>query len=152
VFKEGKPVFVVELKTTAGRTDIIYDDQKAQASIYGLLLELMGFDCSALKIVIARYRRDAIPSPERRREFLNLLIPSLLTRTEGKFAEKTGGLIMVHVLTYSAGKAGDTVRKMKGYWLNQREPIPTNNPNKCRKCPHNESCPSSLWKSDTCRV
>jgi hypothetical protein len=32
VFQDGKPTFIIELKTTRGRTDYVYDDQRAQSN------------------------------------------------------------------------------------------------------------------------
>ena len=74
IFQNRKPTHVIELKTTAkGDVTRVFDDQKAQALVYGLLLEQMGFDCSELELVIVRYRSSAIPSEKQRAKFLDSL-------------------------------------------------------------------------------
>jgi hypothetical protein len=141
VFEAARPKFIVELKTTSGRTDIVYDDQKAQASIYGLLLEQIGFDCTELKLVVVRYKRDALPTPEARRGFLKVLVPALMRGEERIIGEKSQGVVIPHLFKYDKYKATETIADKKGYWLGQREPKATTNPNKCRACPYRDACP-----------
>jgi CRISPR/Cas system-associated exonuclease Cas4 (RecB family) len=149
VFQKSKPLYVIELKTTArGDTTIVYDSQRAQASIYGLLLELIGFDCSNLKLIIVRYKTSAPLSKKNKNKnrFLDILVQSLITGNADSFASKSKNEVVVHTLSYAKLYAVQAIREKKGYWLNEREPIPTSNPNKCRGCEFANLCPSSLTK------
>ena len=145
VFEKSKPTYVIELKTTAkGDLTRIYDGQKAQALVYGLLLELIGFDCSNLKLIIVRYRSSSALSMKSKSKFHNLLISSLLAGTSDNFAIKSRNEIVVHSLSYGKHYAAEAIKQTKGYWLNEREPTPATNPNKCRACEFRDVCPSSL--------
>lgn len=146
VFMSGKPVYVIELKTTRGDTAIVYDGQKAQADIYGFLLDLAGLDCSNLKIVIVKFKRATELSSKQKNEFLSILVKSLLSGKHQEVARISKNSIVVHASDYNRENAINSIRRTKGYWLGEREPIPTTNPNKCRSCVFNKICPSSLVK------
>jgi CRISPR/Cas system-associated exonuclease Cas4 (RecB family) len=150
VFQKSKLAYVIELKTTArGDTTIVYDDQRAQTFIYGLLLELMGFDCSNLKLIIVRYKTSAPLSIKNKSKFLGILVQSLITGSADSFAPKSKNGIVAHTLSYAKLYAVQAIREKKGYWLNEREPIPTMNPNKCKACEFANLCPSSLAKANS---
>lgn len=147
VFQNGKPTYVVELKTTRGDTSIVYDGQKAQADVYGLLLDLMGLECSELKIVIVKFKRATELTNKQKSEFLRILIGSLLSKKHQGLARASKNSIVVHSYDYSRENAINAIKRTKGYWLGEREPIPATNPNKCRACEFNQTCPSSLVKT-----
>lgn len=54
VWSEGRPLWLVELKTTKGDPKPLWEDQANQVRIYGLLLDSMGFDCSKLRLALVR--------------------------------------------------------------------------------------------------
>ena len=147
VFEKSVPKYVLELKTTAkGDTTRIYDSQKAQALIYGLLLESIGFDCSNLDLVIVRYRSTALSQKEKSK-FLQRMVTSLLNKSYLNLAVKSRYEIVPHTLTYDKSNAVRVLNETRGYWLSEREPIPTTNPNKCRACEFRDLCESSLARS-----
>jgi len=56
VWSDGRPLWMVELKTTRGDPAPLWEDQENQVRIYGLLLDMMGLDCSKLKLALVRVR------------------------------------------------------------------------------------------------
>ena len=147
VFEKSVPKYVLELKTTAkGDTTRIYDSQKAQALIYGLLLESIGFDCSNLDLVIVRYRSTALSQKEKSK-FLQRMVTSLLNKSYLNLAVKSRYEIVPHSLTYNKSNAVRVLNETRGYWLSERDPIPTTNPNKCKSCEFRDMCQFSLVKA-----
>jgi CRISPR/Cas system-associated exonuclease Cas4 (RecB family) len=145
IFVQGKPSFVVELKTTVGDPNILYQDQEFQAGIYGLILEGMGFDCSALTLAIIRLRRKEPMMEEQRRKFLSIAMLAL-PANEPKLIERAfKGKARVHLVSFKKDVILQQVEWAKNYWLFTREPLPTKNPRKCKACEFNDTCPSSLW-------
>ena len=65
VWSEGRPLWLVELKTTKGDLTSLWPDQMNQIRIYGLLLELMGFDCSRLRLALVRLRAGELTEENR---------------------------------------------------------------------------------------
>jgi len=60
VWESGRPIWLVELKTTRGEPTPLWEDQESQARIYGLLLERMGLDCEKLKLVVVRLKTNEL--------------------------------------------------------------------------------------------
>jgi hypothetical protein len=58
VFMKGVPAFIIELKTASGNVSRLWRHEKVQVGVYGLILDQMGFDCSKLKLVIIKQKRD----------------------------------------------------------------------------------------------
>jgi len=63
VFERGKPVEVTELKTVEVIPPSPWRDHVVQAWVYGLLPDLMGFDCSELRLSVRYVRRGWEPFP-----------------------------------------------------------------------------------------
>ena len=148
IFQDSKPTHVIELKTTAkGDVNRIYDNQKAQALVYGLLLEQMGFDCSKLSPAVVRYRSSSPLSEKEKSRFLSSLAVNLSIGKSEMISAKSNGQIVPHLLNYSRQEAAFMLNQKKGYWLNQREPEPTMFRNRCGSCVHNAVCPSSLLRT-----
>lgn len=145
VFQKGKPTFVLELKTTRRDATILYDGQRAQAAIYGLLLELIGFDCSDLRLAVVKLRRET-PMPESEKaKFLETITSTLVSGNDlGQVASASKNQVVVHSIPYMRDEASRTVLRTEGYWLGERNPVPATNPNKCRACEFRQVCPSSL--------
>lgn len=145
VFQDGRPTHLIELKTTRGDPAVVYDDQRAQVNVYGLLLDEMGFNCSGLKMIIVKFRRQNSMSAEEKSEFLQILTGALVSKMNlGELAQQSENGIVVHTLDYERDSSIRTLNQTMGYWLGEREPVPTTNPNKCRACEFKEVCPSSL--------
>jgi len=145
IFQKGKPTHIVELKTTRGDASILYDGQRAQTTIYGLLLDQVGFDCRDLKLVVVKFSRKTPISEKQKSSFLNALTGALTSNKNlSTLASKADGHVVPHSFPYRRDEALRILNVTRGYWLNQREAQPTSNPNKCRACEFRRICPSSL--------
>ncbi|RLG71568.1 MAG: hypothetical protein DRO23_11760 [Thermoprotei archaeon] len=136
VFSRGRPVLLVELKTTRGRVNVVWKDEVVQAQLYALLLDLIGFDCSALNMVIVKLKRDQPLTVMEKKGFLENIIKACsigsLIKIKGKLA--------IRKIKYSKERALDYVRWAREYWLNMRNPIPTRNKKKCAVCEYRKYC------------
>ncbi len=156
-FRSGQPVMVVELKTRREHVTQPFEDQVVQAFLYGLLLEERGFDCSALDIVIAYWIRDAELTGAESREFLKTVTirayPAIAKERKGNEGWISDGwsrfdlderLRLFHQ-SYDRSVASRYLREARGYWIQERDALPTTSREKCRACKFTTSCPSSLW-------
>ena len=143
VFVKGVPTYLIELKTTKGDTSRLWKDQLVQVRIYGLILQEMGFDCSRLKLVVVRIRRQSNTTEQYKERFLQEMISNLL-KQQAPVAK--GGESTTHIIDYSRQDTVANVQWVQTYWLSDRKPIPTSNPAKCKVCEFNRVCPSSLVK------
>ena len=145
VFQEGKPTHVIELKTTRGDPSILFDGQRAQAVIYGLLLDLVGFDCTKLNLLVTKLVRQSQMSEEQKERFLDMLTKTLLEGEDlAGIASESGGRFFSHSFAYRRGEGIKVLNQIRGYWLESRLPRATSNPNKCGGCEFKKVCPSSL--------
>jgi len=145
VWSEGRPLWLVELKTTKGDPTSLWPDQMNQVRIYGLLLELMGFDCSRLRLALVRLRARELTDEDRR-----LWMDRVSTSLEsGKLAELEAeyrNAMKVHLLTHDRAAAEACVMEKRGYWLGEREAASSTSAGKCRACEYNSVCPKSLLR------
>ena len=72
IWSEGKPMWVVELKTTRGDPDPLWEDQENQVSVYGLLLDRMGFDCSRMRLAVVRLKSGELGEEEKKEWILKV--------------------------------------------------------------------------------
>ncbi len=147
IWAEGKPLWLVELKTTKGDTAPLWEDQENQARIYGLLLDLMGFDCRNLKLAVVRLKSEGLREEEKRRWILTVseaLFDNKATELESDYP----GKMKVHVLHHDRALAARAIDTMAGYWLGTREPTSSSSVGKCRACEYNSACPKSLSTTD----
>jgi CRISPR/Cas system-associated exonuclease Cas4 (RecB family) len=148
VFQDGRPTHVVELKTTRGNASVLYDGQRAQTVIYGLLLDQVGFDCSGLRLVVVKFRRQAPLSDEQKGQFLGEMTQMLVSGKDlGALVPGNEGQLVPHSFAYRRNEAIGILSQTQGYWLGQRSPQSTVNPNKCRACEFADICPASLAKN-----
>ena len=145
IWAGGRPLWVVELKSTRGDPKPLWEDQENQVRIYGLLLDKMGFDCSRMRLAVVRLKSGALSDEEKREWILRVstaLIQGKVTELEAKYM----GVMKAHLLKHDAVRAETAVRSKSAYWLQEREPIPSASPGKCRACEYNAVCPKSLYK------
>lgn len=144
IFQKGRPTHIIELKTTRGNPAILFDGQRAQAVIYGLLLDQVGFDCGGLNMVVLKLWRQTPMSAEQRSTFLDRLTSALFSGKDlSAQVSRAEGQLVPHSFTYRRDEAINVLNLTRGYWLEQRPPQPTSNPNKCRACEFRQVCPSS---------
>jgi CRISPR/Cas system-associated exonuclease Cas4 (RecB family) len=145
VFLKGTPTYLIELKTTKGDTSRLWKDQLLQAQVYGLILEEMGFDCSKLKLVVIKIRKQDGFSSECKENFLRESITSLLQGGQKITMKQTKST--THIIDYSKQDVIAELKWAATYWLSQREPIPTQNIAKCRSCEFNDVCPHCMTRA-----
>jgi len=145
VWSEGRPLWLVELKTTKGDPGSLWPDQLAQIRIYALLLDLMGFDCSRLGLALVRLRTEGL-SEEERRVWVERVSDYLQSGRVRELETNYKDTMKVHVLSHDRSAAEASVLEKRGYWLGEREPISSTSMGKCRACEYNSVCPKSLFK------
>jgi hypothetical protein len=145
VWSEGRPLWLVELKTTKGDPTSLWPDQANQIRIYGLLLDLMGFDCSRLKLALVRLRAGEF-TEEDRRLWTERVSTSLESGTLAELEAGYRNAMKVHLLTHDKAAAEASVSEKRGYWLGEREATSSESAGKCRACEYNSVCPKSLFR------
>ncbi len=145
VWRKGRPLWVVELKTTRGDPAPLWEDQENQVRIYGLLLDRMGFDCSLMRLAVVRLRSDELSREVKEQWILRVSAALLKDKMRGLEAEYKGKM-KAHILEHDLRRAEAAVVAKAGYWLMQREPISTTSVGKCRACEYNRRCRKSLYR------
>ncbi len=147
IWSQGKPLWLVELKTTRGDPSVLWEDQLTQVRIYGLLLEQMGFDCSKLRLAVVRVRTSELTEEERSRWILSVS-GSLMAERVRELESARGGSMKVHVVEHDRDRAQASIMAKRGYWTGEREPTSSTSIGKCRACEYSAKCMKSLVKSD----
>jgi PD-(D/E)XK nuclease superfamily len=145
IWSEGKPLWVVELKTTKGDPNPLWEDQENQVRVYGLLLDRMGFDCSGLGLAVVRLKSGEL-SEEEKREWIRRVSKALIEDKAEVLEEKYRGLMRIHLLEHDVERAEKAVLLRAGYWLGERDPLSSTSAGKCRACEYNLVCSKSLFK------
>ena len=145
IWSGGRPLWVVELKTTKGDPAPLWEDQESQVRIYGLLLERMGFDCSGMQLAVVRLKSAELSDVERK-EWILKLSGSLLEGKTKWLELRYPGRMKVHLLRHEPAKAERAIASKAGYWLGEREPTSSSSVGKCRACEYSPSCSKSLYR------
>lgn len=140
LFHEARPVSVVELKTTKKATPKIWDNERIQAEIYGLLLHEMGFDTTHMLLAVAKYWGE---EPENLfhvavKKEIRKVLESGGPSPDGANVKFPAGYL--ELFSFNHDKALDTIRGFRGFWTGEREPIASPTPGKCRPCVYNPFC------------
>ncbi|MDI9642886.1 MAG: PD-(D/E)XK nuclease family protein [Archaeoglobales archaeon] len=141
-FREGKPFYLLEVKSTNHKLDRIYEGEKAQAMLYGFALEKMGFDCSKLCLAVVKVKRDLDVE-----KYSNLAVRVVqkmdLIRDlgKGKVGNKELKNEFVHFWEYNGlEELEGEIREKLNYWTKKRSPKPAQNTNKCKRCAYKDFC------------
>ena len=145
VWKAGRPLWLLELKTTKGETASLWEDQLSQVIIYGLLLDLMGFDCSKLRLALVRLRAHEL-SDESRRMWIMKVSKALIKNNVKELESTHGAGMRVHVIPHDRQAATRAVLAKRGYWIGEREPSSSTSVGKCRACEYNRVCAKTLYR------
>ncbi len=145
VWSEGRPLWLVELKTTKGDPKPLWEDQANQVRIYGLLLDSMGFDCSKLRLALVRLRAEVL-SDEGRRLWVLRVSNALMEGRAGELESRYNGAMKVHLIKHDRGAAEASVAAKRGYWTGKREPTSSTSIGKCRACEYNSVCSKTLYR------
>ncbi len=146
IWSGGKPLWVVELKTTKGDPSPLWEDQESQVRIYGLLLDKMGFDCSKMRLAVVRLKTGELSDEEKREWILKVskaLIDGRMEALEARYL----GRMKAHLLEHDVETAEKAVLAKAGYWLQEREPTSSTSVSNCRACEYNSACTKSLYKT-----
>lgn len=143
VWAEGRPLWLVELKTTRGDPSPLWEDQENQVRIYGLLLELMGFECSLMQLAVVRLKTNELDWAEKR-EWIARVSDALLANKVNALEARYSGVMKAHLLRHDRKLAEAAIAAKAGYWLNQREPTSSTSAGKCRACEYASVCSKSL--------
>ncbi len=147
VWADGKSLWLMELKTTSGDPTPLWEDQESQVRIYGLLLDLMGFNCSRMRLAVVRLKTKALGEDEKTRWIVRISEAMLAGRV-GELEAKQGGTMKTHILKHDRRLAIAAIEAKAGYWLNQRDPTSSTSVGKCRACEYGPVCPRSLFKQE----
>jgi len=145
IWSEERPLWLVELKTTAGDPNSLWDDQLSQILIYGALLDKMGFDCSKLRLALVRMRAKEL-SDEQKRAWIVTISKYLEQGRAKELEHENRGAMKIHLIDHDVHAAELGVRKMQGYWLEEREATSSTSVGKCRACEYNSVCSKTLYK------
>jgi PD-(D/E)XK nuclease superfamily len=145
VWAEGRPLWLVELKTTKGDPGSLWPDQESQIRIYGLLLELMGFDCSRLGLALVRVRTEGL-ADEEKRLWVEKVSGPLQSGKVAELESEYRGSMKVHVLSHERHVAEARIMEKREYWTGERQPTSSTSVGKCRACEYRSVCPKSLAK------
>jgi len=145
-FRHARPALLLELKTTSGSPGRLWTDERVQAEAYAYALDYMGFDCSSLRLAVVKVRRsgEGLPAALSRNLIMYVTLQVLLNSAEELNRELSRESARVHLLPYDRQSVVEKLRWAKGYWLGEREPVPTKYAGKCRACPYSGRCPYSL--------
>ena len=145
VWSERRPLWLVELKTTRGDPTSLWEDQASQVMVYGLLLDLMGFDCSSLRLALVRLKAGELSDDDRRR-WVERVSSALMQGRVAELESGHGGAMKVHMLDHDRAGAVAKVADKMGYWTGERDPTSSTSIGKCRACEYRAACPKSLFR------
>ncbi len=143
IWSEGRPVWLVELKTTKGDPGLLWDDQVVQTRIYGLLLDLMGFNCSSLRLALVRLRGSEL-SEDDKGPWILRVSKALTDGTTSELESEYAGRMKFHLLVHDRAAAVASIGAKRGYWRGEREPTSSTSVAKCRACEYSQVCTKSL--------
>jgi len=147
VWSSGRPLWLVELKTTKGDPNPLWEDQETQVRVYGLLLESMGFDCSKLRLALVRLKAAEL-SAEDRKQWVTRVSDSLMAGKVEELESRYDGSMKVHLIRHDRLLAEEMVGAKRGYWTGEREPTSSTSVGRCRACEYKSVCPKTLYKPD----
>lgn len=139
-FEDQRPTLLFERKTTS-RPDYLFKNQRIQAWLYGYILESLGFDTDGLTIAILSHERSLDTTTGKDLQAVVMAESDAWgVGTHELFENPTA---ILHVSAYQRADFEDDLKWALGYWRDDRDPIPTKKPAKCRACEYKELCPAS---------
>lgn len=142
-FRDAKPCYLFELKSTNYNLDRIYKGEKVQALLYGFGLDKMGFDCSRLCLAVVKVRRDL------KSEYYQKLTKNVIKLLDSMYSTKERILsdciklegCYIHLWNYSGiSELEAELRDKLSYWTKKRSPAKAKNPTKCKSCVYRKEC------------
>jgi hypothetical protein len=142
IFVQGRPKFLVELKTTYRNSLTIWKNEIIQTGIYAFLLEQMGFECSGLQLTVLRMRQDPSESLAHKSRFIYSIASVLLNGRVKDLERIYLNNIRCECLSYNRHEIERELDWALGYWLSEREPEKTTATTKCKSCEFERVCSS----------
>ena len=138
LFENGFPLVVFEYKFSRSRR--AYPSYHVQAGFYGILLKSIGFNTEKLfyAIVVADRRAKSDPN-------LKENVSDVIKKNGLKKAILPIENAVIYLNKFNQEEAESSLDWAIQFWKNQREAIPTTNPNKCRACEYSEECKHSRF-------
>ena len=133
LFKNGFPLVIFEYKFS--RSKRAYPSYQVQAGFYGLLLKGIGFDTEKLFYAIVVADRRARDDPSLKDSVFEVVMKNGLRKAILPIKNA-----VIYLKKFDEEEAKSSIDWAIQFWKNQREAIPTTNPNKCRVCEYEEEC------------
>ena len=140
-FRSGNVELVVERKFTESLRP--FDGHLAQARLYCLGLEGMGFDTPSTRHTILTFRRICHTCPK----LVDRTCP-IFEHDRKEFHCKKGQ-VRAFSYPFDRKRATDELDWALDYWLSKRDAIPSRKPAKCHVCRHKSCCEDSLAEDDS---
>ncbi len=142
IYSKGKPIFLIEFKTTSGNPYSLYKNQTIQAEAYAFALENMGFDCNNLCIVIISINK--LTSMLYGKECINIVtngIEQLITNNHA-LNEDSLKIIqeylpyeaVIHMIELDRSRFLKDITDSSMYWKMERSAKKMGSPYKCNQC------------------
>lgn len=146
IFSKGKPVFLIELKTTSGNPYSLYKNQTIQAEAYAFALGDMGFDCYNLCILIMSV--DKLTARICGKECMNIvtsgieqLIINNKVLNEDAFKKIQNDLpyeAIIHRIELDYSRFLKDITDSSMYWKMERDARKMGSPYKCNQCTYSK--------------
>lgn len=139
-FKKGIPMLIFEFKFSNYRK--VFPSYHIQAQTYGILLRELGFKTTELYYVII----TAPLNMRNNRKVKSIIYFRILNSFLGEFLlNKEKKTYEIHNFNLSFYKFNPIEAEQKldwalEFWKNERDAIPTDNTNKCKRCKYNKKC------------
>lgn len=141
VFDEGKPQLIFDRKTTS-IPNRLFKNQRIQVWLYGYMLQSIGFEIDELRLAILTHEQHL--DDETGKQLQEMVLHGLIELEEGRNAMLEDSAANVYCFDYDPIDHIEDLQWALEYWRQERKPIPTENPSKCRSCPYQDICPNSL--------
>lgn len=142
VLFEGEQAKLVFERKTTSRPNHLYDNQRIQAWLYGFILDSLGFDTSELQVAILTH--DQSLDPEVGKDLQQFVLAGYLGFEPGMHELMDSPQAYLHLSAFSKIDFLEEFDWALGYWREERAPVPSDSPGKCRACEYNDVCSESL--------
>lgn len=141
VFDDGKPQLIFDRKTTS-IPNRLFKNQRIQIWLYGYMLQSLGFEIDDLQLAILAHEQQL--DPEMGKQLQEMVLHDLADLEAGRNTMLEDPEAILYLFEYDPTDHVEDLDWALEYWRHEREPIPTENPAKCRACPYATECPDSL--------
>ncbi|MHA2029616.1 MAG: hypothetical protein ACW99Q_09525 [Candidatus Kariarchaeaceae archaeon] len=143
VFKNGKPILLIEIKTNENlaNLDQIFFANVAQTALYARSIKEMGFDISNMEILIIKIMQD-IDKDHLKNDISKILEDSNPSQVLQLENDKIKGqhFPQVEDLGWIWSNLDKQLDDLLNFWSLKREPRGADPMTKCNPCPHKSVC------------